>query len=367
MSDLQLGVLCIGIAVVAMVLAYNKWQELQFKQRAERDFRSRHSDVLFGGAKEAKLDTEASDFATTQSRIEPVLSNAEASKPSISTVSPEELPTPDMPSDSRLSERIDFIVDIKITASIHGSTMISAAVEHLTSSPKPVRIEGVPENSDEWHSVEHDHQYSRLRAGIQLVDRRGRIGRSDLQAFVDVVDRVAQAVGGNAEARELDKAMARADTLDSFCGEVDIQVAVHIAGARFPGTKIRALSEAAGFALDNDGRFRRRDPEGRVLVELANDEATAFNAESLRNLVSSSISLELDVPRAPGGGAAFDQFRDLARQLATALEADIVDDRRTKLSDASFAEIGKQLSAVRETMDTHGIPAGGSLALRLFS
>lgn len=367
MSDLQLGLLCIGIAVVAIVLAYNKWQELQFKRRAERDFRSRHSDVLFGGTHDSKPDVKASGVTATEARVEPVLSDAEESASPIDEPSPEALRIPDAQTDSGLSEKIDFVVEITIPAPVHGNEMIDAAVAHLASSPKTVRIEGIPEESDAWHSVEHDLKYSRLRAGIQLVDRRGRIGNSELQAFADTVIRVAQTIGGTAAPGEIEKAMSRADALDGFCGEVDIQVAVHIAGGRFAGTKIRALAEAAGFALENDGRFRLRDEEGRVLVELANDEATAFNAESLRHLVSSSISLELDVPRAPGGGAAFDQFKDLAGQLATALGAEIVDDRRTKLSDASFAQIGRQLSVVREAMDAHGIPAGGSLALRLFS
>ena len=48
MSDLQLGLLGIGVIVVVAVIAYNKWQEFKLKRRAETTFASSHHDVLFG-------------------------------------------------------------------------------------------------------------------------------------------------------------------------------------------------------------------------------------------------------------------------------------------------------------------------------
>lgn len=368
MSDLQLGLLCIGVAIVAIVLAYNKWQEVKFKRRAEREFRSRHSDVLFGGSQGGKPGAVTSSIESAHSRIEPVLVPEDESIPVHDGKNRTAATLHDVtPSAGLSSELIDYLVDIRLTGTVLGKSMIDAAVEHLASAPKTICIEGVPEDSDNWHTVDHDRRYIQLRAGMQLVDRRGRAGRAELQAFVDAVRRIAQSLGGTAEARDIESALARADELDRFCGEVDLQVAVHIAGPRFSGTKIRALAEAAGFTLDNDGKFRRRDAAGLILFELANDEATPFSVETIRSMVSSSISLELDVPRAPGGGAAFDEFKNLAGQFATALGGNIVDDRRARLSDTSFGQIGNQLSVVRKTMDDQGISAGGQLALRLFS
>ena len=367
MSDLQIGLLCIGIAVVAIVLAYNKWQEIQFKRRAERDFRSRHSDVLFGGSQEGATATAVESTASLGERIEPALSSDEDPAPLESTEARQDSRQAANPSVGCLTDDIDYLVDVTVDVPLHGTAMIDAAVEHLASSPKSVRIEGLPENLDKWYAVVHECRYARFRAGMQLVDRRGRTSRAELQSFADSVVRVAQSIGGTAQAHDVEKATARAEVLDELCGEVDIQVAVHIAGGRFPGSKIRALAEAAGFTLESDGRFRHRDGEGRVLFELANDEATPFSSESMRNLASSSISLELDFPRAPGGDATFDRFRELAGHLANALGGEIVDDRRSKLTDASFAQIGKQLSALRKTMDANNISAGGPVALRLFS
>ena len=54
MSDLQLGLLGIGILVVIGVLAYNKLQEARLKRQSEESFGSQHDDVLLGGARASR-------------------------------------------------------------------------------------------------------------------------------------------------------------------------------------------------------------------------------------------------------------------------------------------------------------------------
>jgi hypothetical protein len=46
MSDLQTALIAIGACVVAGVLAFNWWQERQFRRRAELAFDNEHADVL---------------------------------------------------------------------------------------------------------------------------------------------------------------------------------------------------------------------------------------------------------------------------------------------------------------------------------
>jgi hypothetical protein len=47
MSDLQIGLLMLGVLVVAGVLAFNWHQERQFRRRAEQTFAGGHDDILF--------------------------------------------------------------------------------------------------------------------------------------------------------------------------------------------------------------------------------------------------------------------------------------------------------------------------------
>src|SRR3954463_8682910 len=48
MTDLQLGLLAIGVAVVIGVLLYNRIQERSARREAQRAFNSGHADVLLG-------------------------------------------------------------------------------------------------------------------------------------------------------------------------------------------------------------------------------------------------------------------------------------------------------------------------------
>ena len=141
-------------------------------------------------------------------------------------------------------------------------------------------------------------------------------------------------------------------------------------------SKPRAPEIAIAGHATAECRSRARDLLDRVGLGLPEDQVAAAKEAKLRiaavegsatALSIPGISLELDVPRAPGGSTAFDEFRQLAGQFANSLGGNIVDDRRTRLSDTSFTQIGHQLSIVRKTMGDHGIPAGGNLALRLFS
>ena len=49
MSDLQLALIAAGAAAVAGVWGYNKWQECQHRQLAEKIFKGGQPDVLLGG------------------------------------------------------------------------------------------------------------------------------------------------------------------------------------------------------------------------------------------------------------------------------------------------------------------------------
>ena len=70
MSDLQTSLFGIGALVVAGVIAFNWWQERQFRRRAEAAFEREHDDVLMPATPPADDDASA--------RIEPRLDTAPA-------------------------------------------------------------------------------------------------------------------------------------------------------------------------------------------------------------------------------------------------------------------------------------------------
>jgi len=348
MSDLRLGLLAVGGLVVAAVVLYNKWLERRYRRRAEASFSARHEDVLM---RAGPGQAEGRQTPGGPERVEPVLGSL------------------DIPQGEQgLSELLDFIVPIETPDEIPGAAVLSSAEVALRRCRRRVLWEGFDARRGSWDSLDPERHYSRLRAGMQLVDRRGAVDAEELGEFALAIENAAASLGLLATAPDPAPAVSRAKELDRFCGEVDIRVAVHIVSdaAPFAGARLAELAKEAGFEFDGpDGKFRRRDEEGRVLCALMSSGPNPFGDVRLDSLPMQGVTLELDVPRSPPG--AFDQFSKWARSFAQGLNARIVDDNRAPLGPPAFEAIAAQVLAVHRSMGARGIAPGGAFALRLFS
>jgi FtsZ-interacting cell division protein ZipA len=348
MGELQFGLIAVGAVVVAGVFLYNKWQEQRYQRNAEAAFGSRHEDVL--------MRSGGSEPAQTSERIEPELSSLAGA------------PGPEAASRQVLAESVDFIIPIEGAEDVAGASVLDAAGAALNRCPRSVHLEGFDEKLAAWELVDPDRSYSKLRAGLQLVDRRGAADAHEVAVFGAAVEEAAASLGLLAMMPDPAAALERARELDRFCSEVDIRIAVHLVrdDTPIPGAKVEAAAKAAGFELDEpDGKFRRRDDAGRVVCALANQEPIPFKADSLETLSTHGVTLELDVPRTPRG--AFAGFREAAERFSRQLDARIVDDNRQPVGAGAFQAIAAQLQAVHGAMEARGIAPGGALALRLFS
>lgn len=355
MGELQLGLVSIGALVVAGVFVYNKWQERRYQRDAEAAFASRHADVLMrsdGGPGQAE-DRENSPGS---GRVEPALESFDGAQDGAPS------------SGQILTESLDFIIPIETPEEVSGAALLDAAGSALDRCPRSVHLEGFDEGLSTWELLNPDRRYSKMRAGLQLVDRRGPADAEELATFANAVEGAAGSLGALATMPDPAPALARARELDHFCGEVDIRIAVHVVtdAQPFPGAEVDIIARAAGFELDeSEGKFRCRDDAGQVICALANFEPIPFTVDSLETLSTHAVTLEMDVPRTPRG--AFAHFRHAAQVFAQRLNARVVDDNRQTVSPGAFEAIGVQLQAVHRSMEAHGIAPGGPLALRLFS
>jgi hypothetical protein len=73
MTDLQLGLLVIGAAVVAAVLVYNRLQERRVRRESQRSFASTHADVLAGEPPGRREPTFAPAAIPADARIDYVI------------------------------------------------------------------------------------------------------------------------------------------------------------------------------------------------------------------------------------------------------------------------------------------------------
>jgi hypothetical protein len=351
MSELQLGLLGIGVLVVGGVLIYNKVQEGRLKRRSEDASGSRHDDVLTGGR----------DGGTKPVRP---AGPAERIEPTLSALAPE-----DGDASGMLDPSIDFIATLATDKPVAGEAISTAIVDCLVKPAKAVNWECYNRQTACWEALAATGEYDMLRVGMQLADRKGAASQQELTDFTAMAQAVAEGIGASSTLAEPAAALQRAQQLDTLCADVDVQIGLNLIsrGSAIPGTRIRALAETRGLVLERDGKFHRRDDSGLELYSLCNMEAPAFSAEGMKELATTGLTLLFDVARVPGGIVAFDRFVEFTRDMADALSAGIVDDNRQPLDDAALGRIRGQLQSLYGSMENQGIAAGSALALRLFS
>ena len=435
MTELQYGLIGLGVATLAGVLGYNKWQEYRHRKVAEAVLAPHHDDVLLNvSAKSAPVvvpDTGETAFAYSDApgeRIEPVFVRTEpvvgaeysAPAPMVEPepvfLAPSHVQEPLLPESSPVVEpfvqpkpqaivppqapvatyaspeesieapasapiaavpaelldpRLEFIVAMELIEPVPARQILQSQREALHKMSKPVHWVAFNERKREWERLHLDSELPvrRLRIGLQLVNRLGPVSGSDLTIFSGAMQALADelmAVADMPPSRVLDQAAE----IDAFCAAVDLEIGLNLVsrGTPFPGTKIRALAEAAGLVLGMDGLFTRYDDDGRPQFSLQNYENAAFTADNLRNLSTHGLTFLLDVPRVDHGERVFQQMTELAKRFGETLQGTLVDDNRQPLRESQLEHIRREfIGKPQATMQTFGLPAGSPQALRLFS
>lgn len=270
-----------------------------------------------------------------------------------------------------LSPLIDYIASFEAIQPASAQQILDSQRDILVRVRKPIHWLGYNEQRQDWEAIVDDgrSEYRRLCVGLQLVDRGGPLGEADLSVFHLAMQELAEELMAVVDLPTRDLVLETAAHLDHFSAGVDIQIGLNVVsqGQPFAGTKLRALAEAAGMAFDDEGHFVRRDDEGYALYRLVNEGEGGFAADSIKSLSTHGVTFLLDVPRVANGDRVFNQMLDLARRFADALHGSLVDDNRRPLSEGSLEPIRHQIGEYQAAMASRNLPAGGHLALRLFS
>ena len=177
MSDLVLGLLVLGAALLAGLLLYNRVQE----RAAQRAFGTKHPDAL--------LDEAAP-------RREPTLH-----KPAAAPAAPH--------------PGVDYAIDITLARPTPEILEGWRGIEHRFAR----RVMLAPGEDDRtWH------------AGLQLVSRAGVVSEAELIEFRSAVETLGAKLGATLSAPEMRAALEGARELDKTCADSDIQVALHVIG-----------------------------------------------------------------------------------------------------------------------------------------
>jgi len=303
MSELQLGLLVIGVAAVVAVLVYNHVQERGVRREAERAFASQHPDALLGTP-----------------RQEPA------------QASPRPLPRRmEVPAGGMPDPRLDYVIELEVGR----GTLPATVLEHWRALEHRFAPRALLAGSDgaSWQPVVAGdvRSLTALRAALQIVSRGGVAGDAELLEFRSGAETLGAALGARISAPEMREALQAARELDGICAEADIQVALHVVG----GDTQQAIEP----------------------------DAHPFQIEPRAD----GVSLVLDVPRTAEPARAFEAMARSGHALAAARGARLVDDNGTLLDQRALAAIAAELEAVRTRLAAAGVEPGSDLALRLFS
>ena len=210
--------------------------------------------------------------------------------------------------------------------------------------------------------------YQGFVVGLQAVSRNGLATQEELQQFNQQVDTFAQLMGGKVLHTDLAAFTEVAQALDTFCARVDQTIAIHLVShSNISGVELRASVENLGFVLGEDGAFHYTGQTGSPMFAIHSLTGDAFTNALLDNQSYKGFSMLLDMPHAPAGEKTFDLFMDLAVRLSGQLGLDLVNDKMEEVSTQWLKDIRNYVLARQEEMVKVGIKPGSKQALRLFS
>ena len=403
LTELQIGLIALGVAGIGAVVGYNMWQEKRHRQTAERALGEAHADVLIDPPDapprrvEPTLDFDLSDDAAPMSDpsatqpvrreaqapmladdpvtdiTEPLMPDADRTVAQWAVDVPTDVPTaaPAEPmADGWADRQVEELITIEFEAPV-AATEFQRTWNDLTQTlAVTMRLRGRDEHAGRWLplTAQTAGALSKVELAVQLADRRGALSDASVSALAHALQGVADrflAVVHFPDVREL---LGRARELDSFAASVDVQIGLNLVAGEslISGTNLRGLAEAQGFTLSG-GQFHARDDVGNTLYTLCSLDAEQFSADTMKALQTQGVTLLLDVPTVADGARQFDRMVMVAEQFAHTLGAKVVDDNRQPLSPASLALIRGKVAEFQGRMTQFGIKPGSESASRLFS
>jgi FtsZ-interacting cell division protein ZipA len=379
MDTQQIALIGIIIAVVAGIIAFNKWQESRHRHRASRAFPSSQRDPLL--ERESDSDSEIPSVPGEPESKRQGLNGHGGADADEQAASPQEgrhegyyqpprqrvrPPLPD-----RLDPRIDCCIRIEAVEPVEVPRFWAAQAEVFDNISRTLRWYAFDDRENQWRRINGNavgaHHW--FLAALQLVDRGGMVSEGDFLRYTRGIQRIAdqfRSVPAGIPSRA--EILGNAKALDNFCAEVDVQIVINLVAMQpMMGSHIFSLAETEGLRLENDGSFHARATDSRTLYILSNGEAVLFERSTMAGLRTRRLSLILDLPRVVDAASEFEEMMRFAVHLGKKLGADVVDDNGRPFGAESVDAIRTRIRHYQMRMSEEGIPPGGSLARRLFN
>lgn len=425
MSDSVLIVLVVGAAIILAVLAYNIYQESQYRKQLRDQFGHANKDALLdsqvnsvrdGAEAQSVLNTKAmvpepeadkaadavaaqAETIFTGENVVPEASEELAAEEEISEAV-EPMPAADSEeiAAENTSERAPM-VPLSRTVAVKGrKTLLD--VHDMSKQPLPwfdVRFDYLAYialyEPKELHAMPRLSSRSRFRlvgctmddryqiaepipsvyyqgfvVGLQAISRSGLLTHEELAHFGEQANRFAEQMDGQLLLTDINTFLDVARPLDELCARVDQTIAIHLVSrSNVSGMELRTAVEKQGFELGHDGAFFYAGSDGEPLFNIVTLDNTPFTSTLLANQNYRGFSMLFDIVHIPNGEKCFDQFMDMAVKLSSQLGLDLVNDKVEELSTEWLREVRRYVIDRQKEMKQVELEPGSELAKRLFS
>jgi len=338
MSDLQIGLIILGLVLILVVMLFNWWQDWRARAHMRQRFPDTQDDALFD------------EFALGERR-EPVLGAA--------------LNTSVVGEDGdEVDARCEAVIDIHFPHPIAADALTHALQSLLRAGEKPIRVFAQRDDDGKPARVHLGEPCIALHLAVLLANRSGPLSAIAWSSIWTQAQALATQFDGTIEGPEQDQVVRQAAQLDALCADLDATVNLQVKlPEALPLEQIQRLAQDVGFV-----------PQGRQLVWMVDDMAR-FTLRAANDAVQDAVAtqraarldLVLDVPNSPSDPQAFSRMAGVGRDLASRLNAVLLDDQGKPLAAHADAVVDRQLTQIAQSLDAAGFPPGSARCARVFA
>ncbi len=354
MTNLQIGLAAMGGAVVLAVLLYNRWSTQRNLPRRSQG----------GSEPEPGLSGASFEDPLQHGRIEPSMDDFE-------TLVSQGQAGASLIVRSQLDPLIDVLVTLVPDHPVAGEAVLAAMPRSRRIGSKPFAVEAYHPDSACWELPRSGRQYQSLQAGVQLANRSGALNDIEFSEFVNKTQALADQLAAHVDFPDMMAEVARARELDQFASEHDAQMSFKIRATRAawsPGYIVQQ-AEQVGFlpgAIPGRMVLPAQDTGSGPLAVLQ-FEIRAALAEDPDQSALLEFDLLFDVPKSLRSEHPYARLREAAHALEIAMEGRLTDERGVPLDAQVLDQVGIELEALYDQLDSRDLAAGSQQARRLFS
>lgn len=341
MSDLQIALISLGVVLILIVVIFNWWQDRRVRQKMQDQFPEADQDALM------------SDLPPTVGRREPALGLHDKSDESgveddIAEVDP----------------TCEVVIDISFPQPVPSHRLHGAIQSIFKAGSKPVRIFAEREGGGHRARLRQDESYVSMQLAVLLANRSGALTDIEWSHLWTIAQSLAERFDGSVEGPEQNIVIEQARQLDQLCAGLDAQVglAVRLEGTR-PVAEITRIGKEVGF-LSHGKQLAWMADSGLPRFTLLFD---GVHAGEVQSAGVDRIDLLLDLPNSSADDQAFSRMASVGRDLASRLNATLVDDQGRLVNDEADQKIDDQLLELYSKLEQAGFPAGTQRTVRVFS